>query len=500
MGMSIKTKINIALKCIFFTLTVGVILYGATVVLERKDSLYKYADFFDMAEKDQIDVLFIGSSHVINAINPTVLYKEYGYTSYNMGGHGSLLQSTYWELMEALQYTTPKWVVVDAYMLEKDYRYLDDREANPDEDEVNTSVEQLHLNMDVWPCNKLKIDAMNDLILDKKVRREFLFNFLVYHNRWEYISEDDFKSITGHESRNELFGAEMRYDVETSILLCKQPKEGTILEEETVGERYLAAIIEECQKRGIGVLVTFDPFNPETKDIIAANSAGAIAKAYDVPYLNMLNGDVIDIYSDLNDHGHLNVVGATKTTRAIGDWLKKKGKLTDHRGDKAYSYWEERSNNFYDTIRDDIREENNLISKLSLMSLGEYGFVFYCNDGSQVFTDKPMEHIISEIAGSNMIKTTAGPYIMINDPKSGKIYEASGDSCLENIEIAMGRMYYQPVEHDFRLFYEADDTDTNYLYDDAYIGADIQILIYDKETGEVIDHQYFTSKGGKYAR
>ena len=61
-------------------------------------------------------------------------------------------------------------------------------------------------------------------------------------------------------------------------------------------------------------------------------------------------------------------------------------------------------------------------------------------------------------------------------------------------------MYYQPVEHDFRLFYEADDTDTNYLYDDAYIGADIQILIYDKETGEVIDHQYFTSKGGKYAR
>ena len=77
MGMSIKTKINIALKCIFFTLTVGVILYGATVVLERKDSLYKYADFFDMAEKDQIDVLFIGSSHVINAINPTVLYKEH---------------------------------------------------------------------------------------------------------------------------------------------------------------------------------------------------------------------------------------------------------------------------------------------------------------------------------------------------------------------------------------------------------------------------------------
>ena len=94
--MSIKTKINIALKCIFFTLTVGVILYGATVVLERKDSLYKYADFFDMAEKDQIDVLFMGSSHVINAINPVFLFEDYGITSYNMGGHGAMLQATYW--------------------------------------------------------------------------------------------------------------------------------------------------------------------------------------------------------------------------------------------------------------------------------------------------------------------------------------------------------------------------------------------------------------------
>ena len=91
-----KRKINIALKCIFFTIAVGFILYAATIVLERKDSLYKYADFFDMAKKDQIDVLFIGSSHVINAVNPAVLYNEYGYTSYNMGGHGSLLQSGVW--------------------------------------------------------------------------------------------------------------------------------------------------------------------------------------------------------------------------------------------------------------------------------------------------------------------------------------------------------------------------------------------------------------------
>ena len=73
-----KRKIIIALKCIFFIIIVIVILYGATIALRRKDSLYKYADFFELAKKDQIDVLFIGINveeklrgiqYLINCVN-----------------------------------------------------------------------------------------------------------------------------------------------------------------------------------------------------------------------------------------------------------------------------------------------------------------------------------------------------------------------------------------------------------------------------------------------
>ncbi len=106
-----KIRLVNILKVLAFVCAVSLCVYGASVVLRDKDSEYKYADFFDRA--DQIDVLFIGSSHVINAINPAVLYGEYGITSYNMGGHGSIMQSTYWELIEALQYCNPKAVVVD---------------------------------------------------------------------------------------------------------------------------------------------------------------------------------------------------------------------------------------------------------------------------------------------------------------------------------------------------------------------------------------------------
>lgn len=493
-----KRKIGIALKCIFFILLVAVILLGASKVLRRKDSLYKYADFFDLAKKDQIDVLFLGSSHVINAVNPAVLYNEYGYTSYNMGGHGSLLQATYWELMEALQYTTPEWVVVDAYMLEKDYRYLDDRDSNPDADEINTSIEQLHLNMDVWPLNKVKADAVEDLIQDKDLKREFLYDFIVYHNRWEYMTEDDFRSVVGHESRNELFGAEMRYDVETSIVKNDDPIDEGMMPRVTVGEQYLGRIIEECQNRGIGVLVTFDPFNPEVKDKIAAITAGEIAKAYGVPYLNMLNEDVIDIYSDLNDRGHLNAVGAHKTTDRIGEWLSANTDLIDHRGDDKYGYWEKLSNNYYDSIKDRTLQERNLFAKLNLLSLGEYGYVLYCNNGSQVFTDKPMERLIKGISGSPAIQNTSGPYILIKDPGFGKTYEASWDERIDGAQTALGVLNYQPVEQNFRLLYDVEDEENNFLYDENHPLEDIQLLIYDKSTGEVLQHEFYTSKGGNY--
>ena len=126
-----KTLANV-FKSIIFLILLSLAIAATVVIVKRKESDYKYTDFFNEAKKDHIDVLFMGSSHVINAINPVFLFEEYGITSYNMGGHGAMLQATYWELQQALEYCTPKWVVVDTYMLEKSIRYLDNREEFDD--------------------------------------------------------------------------------------------------------------------------------------------------------------------------------------------------------------------------------------------------------------------------------------------------------------------------------------------------------------------------------
>ncbi len=493
-----KKKLLNFVEAAVFLLILGTCLFAAVLVLRRKESSYKYADFFDKAKEEQIDVLFMGSSHVINGINPVVLYDEYGYTSYNMGGHGSVMQATYWELIEALDYCCPKWVFVDAYMLEKDYQYLDVMEENADADALNTSIEQLHLNMDVWPLNRLKIAAINDLILDKDKKNQFLFDFIVYHDRWKELGADDYAVLSGKESRNALYGAEMRYDVELSPIISSDPEPGQGLDSHTVGQEYLMKIIDECQRRGIGVAVTYLPFCATYEDKKAANSAGMIAERYGVPFINMLDAGIIDIRSDLNDTGHLNVSGAYRVTECLGEWLYEYAELTDHRGDPAYSDWDEHVRNFYAEARNRIDGEEDLYRELGLLSLNNVGYVVYFNQGSEVFSDDGIRYMISRMAGTDAIYTTQGPYIFIYDTGSGAKYEAFGQGSLDGVPTALGTIVYQPVEERFRFLYTLENQEYNYLYDDDHVAYDIQILTYDRDTGEMLSHRYYRSFGSNF--
>lgn len=95
-----------AVKIVLFFIIIFVLVGVAAKITERKDSRKKYQDFMELA--DQIDVLFLGSSHVLNGINPVQLYSEYGITSYNMGKPGGMVTESYWTLMNALDYCTPK--------------------------------------------------------------------------------------------------------------------------------------------------------------------------------------------------------------------------------------------------------------------------------------------------------------------------------------------------------------------------------------------------------
>ncbi len=495
-----KTGFKNVIKSIVFVMLVAFCILASVVLVRRKDSSFKYSDFFDKAGKDQIDVLFIGSSHVINAMNPAVLYEEYGITSYNMGGHGSVMQATYWELIEALQYCKPKYVVVDTYLMQKDYQYLDVMFEDSSEEDRNSSIDQLHLNMDVWPLDKLKITIIEDLIQDKEIQKEFLFDYMVYHSRWDELDGNDFKALFGKEDRNNLFGAEMRHGIELAPGIYPDPEDDNGLGGQTVGEEYLRKIIDECQRNDIGVIVTFLTCSASTDDKRVMDSARIISEAYDVPFVNMQDLGVVDLYTDMNDTGHMNAMGSIKATEYIGDMLAATGEFTDHRGDGAYDDWQRKSDAFYRNIYELAVSADSIYQQLNHLKYGSVSSVVYINDGSQAFGDETMQRLIHNFTNSSKIYHTTGPYIMINDATSGQVYEAGGSEALDGITTSLGTVHYQPVEHLFRLFYTEEDPDTNLLYDDQRTDYDIQIITYDNDTGENLSHEYYRSYGCDYEK
>ena len=234
------------------------------------------------------------------------------------------------------------------------------------------------------------------------------------------------------------------------------------------------------------------------QDRIAANSAEVIADIYDVPYLNMLDQDIIDLKTDLNDLGHLNALGAHKVTSYIGKWLNNNTELEDHRNDDSYANWVEKTKCYDNETISLACDNSSLYKQLELLELDNVSSIIYFNQNSYVFSDVGVKNLISGISGTDIFASNQGPYIMIKDVPSGRIYEAHGIEGIDGASTSMGTLVYQPVEEMFRLLYTKENQDYNYLYDDEHLLYDIQIITYSNDTGEVLTHNYYKSYGGQY--
>lgn len=188
--MDFGTNIKRMISVLILIFLLGESLYKSTVLLKAKDSDKNYAAFF--AEAQQIDVLFLGSSHVRNGIFPMELWNDYGITSYNMAGDGNRIPMAYWRFVNALDYQTPELVIMDVYGGSKD--------------EKVSTLWQTHLSFDCFPLSVNKYRMVSDLFDDENMedydkRWELLVDFSIYHTRWNALGEGDFDSHSDLERK-----------------------------------------------------------------------------------------------------------------------------------------------------------------------------------------------------------------------------------------------------------------------------------------------------------
>ena len=338
-------------------LTAG-LLGGLTWLTQKKDSYAKHAEFFE--QDAPYDVFFVGSSRMMNGVFPMELWEDHGIVSYNWAQAGHPPPAYYWIMRLALDYKQPKLMVIDCYGMHFDAK-------------TSAVFGLMHISMDSFPLSLTKIRAVQDLMDDPSMTEEYnegerrsafnlLWTFPVFHSRWAQLTEEDF-----HPNKNLTRGAIANGDMYGTDFVRDDSQAGRVFD--TLGVEYLRRAIEECQSRGIEVLMTFIPLFADADQQAAARYAGEIAAEYGVDYLNFFDLDVANYHTDFADSaGHLNTAGARKITEYLGDYIVDRYGIPNHRGEAVYKNWDRDHALYTEKKNEELRKQEDLYHYLMLLT------------------------------------------------------------------------------------------------------------------------------------
>lgn len=318
--MTMKTGKRLA-GTVCFLLILVLLVSSLTFITRNKNEADLVHPYYDEPE-NSLDVVFVGSSHVMCGIYPMELYREYGIAAYDYTSSALVLPQAYYQVVEALKTQTPKVLVLDISGIVYDNVKIG-------------SPEYVHVQLDnmKWSLNKIK--AIHDLIETPGDRLEYYFPLLKFHTRWKELTPEDFQKITGDSK-----GARISEAVLEGALPYEIMPRDYVAPISEYPEVYLRKTLDYCRKRGVQVLLLNLPSISDEAAQGKYNTVYGIAEEYGLPYLNLLHhlDDIgFDYDADLKDTSHCNRSGAEKVTSYVGEYLKENYDLPDRRDDAAYA-------------------------------------------------------------------------------------------------------------------------------------------------------------------
>ena len=296
-------------------------LLGLERFFRRGDGAMKYSAFFE--ETQPIDVFFLGTSHVMDAVYPMELWRDHGVTSYNLGNPSETPEATYWTLRLALETQKPKLVLMDVC-------YIDRAQAELG----NYALSYVFL--DEVPLSLLKLEAIWSMFPEGE-RAAYVWPLYYSHGRWEemILGGADTTACTPA-----MRGAELRIGRAEPSPFVRTTQ---VDPQDTPGKQAVRRIIELCQQEGIKIALMAIPYPADEAKQRMMNSAQQIADAYDVPFYNLFDVEgLVDFETDCYDAmSHLNPDGAFKVSAWLGERISRDFALPDHRGEAAYAHWNE---------------------------------------------------------------------------------------------------------------------------------------------------------------
>ena len=312
-------KLKFFCKTVVFLLLLALILVPVQRVMARKslsgtwDMTNKVAGFYN-EEEDQFEVMFFGPSHAYAAFSPLVIWEETGIKSYVFSTQQQPLWATYTYIKEALKTQSPALIVLECRMA------LGDKEYYMEEGDDKAVT---YPYMDDLPLSWNKVELAVQSAPEPEERFGLLFNFMMYHSRWNDLHREDF-TFRRAEARDPYKGFVM---LEPQEPLQPRPASETVTQAVPLLEKnqyWLEEIIKLCQEEGIELWLIKSPSNLELEEKALLNTVEETARRYNVPFHDF-NVDYADIGLDESmffDAHHMDALGAGKFSRYFAHILQ----------------------------------------------------------------------------------------------------------------------------------------------------------------------------------
>lgn len=489
---------RVLMGALFFALLLGTLAY-VSGVMERKASRTRFEPF--LREPEDIDVLFVGDSLVVNGVFPMEIWQDYGIAAYNLASYGNTLPVTYWTLMNALKTASPRLVVVGVKDVERGYK-------------LTGSSSDVHTALDCYPLSATKVRAVFDLMDDPEavddsgtryadMKWEYLFTLGKYHSRWSELSTSDFGGYTLNRQK----GAETGVGVADA-------RDYDLIDEEQAAEEngwgyvYLRRILDECAARNIEVLLMHLPYPAGEAEQMAANAVRCIAEEYGVNYIDFVSqDDTVDYAADCwDERAHLNASGARKVSDYLGRYITEHYDVPDRRGQEGWLDWNEDAAVYARDKDELLRGQKTLENVLMLLHDDDYSACILVRDAQALLESDKLrtlmhntvrEHVYEEDAFSKWSNAmfplealeSAGtqPYALIIDRTAGAFAELTGSGLDEGMAASFGEAAFAADDAGVSVSLVLKDGQAA----DAQ-GADACMLIVRAQTGELVAAKGFS--------
>lgn len=262
-----------------------------------------------------IDVFNMGDSLSLASLSPMEMWRNDGYTSFNIGADGIRMPEIYYAVVEATK--------------NQDVRYLF---------------------FETLPLFRYEKNQDKQMLLSQPLYHRF--TFLKYHNIWKTLAEG--RGIKTYHKGYLVNREVQEYKGDPDYL--DQELKGVKTEIPRFNRIWFERLKKYCDERNITIIFYSAP-SPKNYNWKRLRSISAFAGEMGIEYLelNGRSGEIgLDWKTDSNDQGdHMNLDGVKKMTAFFGEELKKRGDITDHRQDPAYSSWNEELT-AYDQLVDEM--------------------------------------------------------------------------------------------------------------------------------------------------